>query len=401
MKARLLVGTAIGGAISWTAGIASAAEGPVWSLSGNVNFQAYWVDQDAVGLNTRTTGVTIDEVIWELAFSPATATAKGPQEHDWYFGVDESELQIDVDGTADNGLNYGFKIEINANTTDGTVADEARLELWGGWGTLQLGDEDGAEDIMNYGGETIMGGTGGFDGDQDDYLFRNFNVLSTPAAGPVTVIRGAPGTPTIAGDTADATKVSYFSPRLSGFQFGSSLTPTPNDGDEFKADGQWENHYGLGANFDRAFGSFRIRASAVYSAASSNVTWIEDVAAWSVGGIVGWGPFSLAGNYTDNGDSGSLTFVANDTSYWNVAAGVETGPLYFSAGYFKGTNDWGVRAGLFGEGTYQHIALSVDYSVAPGLGTYAEFNKIEDDGTPLLGSSNDTNSVVVGANISF
>ena len=88
------------------------------------------------------------------------------------FGVDESELQLNVSGTADNGLNYGFKIEINANTSDGTVADEVRLQLSGGWGTLQMGDEDGAEDIMNYGGENLMGATGGFDGDQDDVLLR-------------------------------------------------------------------------------------------------------------------------------------------------------------------------------------------------------------------------------------
>ncbi|MBE9557211.1 MAG: porin, partial [Proteobacteria bacterium] len=56
--------------------------------------------------------------------------------------MDEAELQLDVTGTADNGLNYGFKIELNADTTDNTVADEARLQLSGGWGALQMGDED-------------------------------------------------------------------------------------------------------------------------------------------------------------------------------------------------------------------------------------------------------------------
>ncbi|MCH8135941.1 MAG: hypothetical protein IIB77_08195, partial [Proteobacteria bacterium] len=52
-----------------------------------------------------------------------------------------------------------------------SLADEARIQLSGNWGTLQLGDEDGAEDSMNYGGENLMGATGGFDGDIGDVLY--------------------------------------------------------------------------------------------------------------------------------------------------------------------------------------------------------------------------------------
>ena len=47
-------------------------------------------------------------------FGAGTADSQG---HDWYFGVDEAELALNVSGTADNGLNYGFKIEIQVNTS--------------------------------------------------------------------------------------------------------------------------------------------------------------------------------------------------------------------------------------------------------------------------------------------
>ncbi|MBE9555863.1 MAG: porin [Proteobacteria bacterium] len=441
MKKRLLGGTAIVGVSGLIAGMAGAAEAPTWKLTGNANFQFYWVDQDAAALTTKSTwnGTSEAAVTWahaeEMTGWAGAATDDG-QDHDWYFGVDEAELQLNVSGTADNGLNYGFKIEINANTTDGSVADEVRLQFSGGWGTLQMGDEDGAEDIMNYGGENLMGATGGFDGDQDDYLVRAGGFSTTDGdtgeihwnpTGPGAYVYwgsdgvnvAAPTYPTIAGDTSDKTKVSYFSPRFSGFQVGASITPTPNNGDDFKEDGSWENHIGLGANYDNSFGDLRIRASVVYSTASSNDTWIEDVSAFSVGGIVGWGPFSLGANYTDNAESGqpkkwdwdTSTYVGSgiETSYWNVAAGFETGPMYFSAGYFASTLEHDIPG--WDDSTYEHIALTADYTVAPGLGVYAEINMISDE---LLGGSrlystdetwfslaNDTTSLVVGANISF
>ncbi len=393
MKKNLLTSTALVGTAALFGGVAGAAEAPTWKLTGNANFQFYWVDQDETLVTKRTiTGggsVTV--------FKTKTL----PQDHDWYFGVDEAELQLNVSGTADNGLNYGFKIELNANTTDDTMADEVRLQFSGGWGTLQMGDEDGAEDIMNYGGENLMGATGGFDGDQDDYLFRVITTKRDSVA-PTTFLwlawgtsntRGAPMYPTIAGDTSDQTKISYFSPRFSGFQVGASLTPTPNNGDDFKEDGDWENHIGIGANYDNSFGGVRVRASAVYSAASQTGTGTEDISAWSVGGIVGFGPFSLGANYTDNGESGMPTASGWESSYWNVAASFETGPLYISAGYFDSTMDY--RDLDLG---YSHIALTADYTVAPGLGVYAEINFIEDDWDLL---SHETTSLVAGANVSF
>ena len=280
------------------------------------------------------------------------------------------------------------------------MADEVRLQLSGSWGTLQMGDEDGAEDIMNYGGENLMGATGGFDGDFDDVLIRERDFVISGI--PTDTVGAAPSYPTIVGDTGDSTKISYFSPRFSGFQVGASLTPTPNDGDQFKSDGLWENHIGLGANYDNSFGDLRIRASAVYSGAKSlrPAYGIQDISAWSVGGIVGYGPFSIGANYTDNGDSWSyFTFDSYDRSYWDVAAAFETGPLYLSAGYFEGTVEAVIGVTNF-ENTFTTIALTADYTMAPGLGVYAEVDMIDDDqnGTNI---DNSATIFIAGMNVSF
>ncbi len=413
MKHNLLGGTALIGAAAVIGGAVLAAEAPTWKLSGNMNFQFYWVEQDfnfiALQQSGPYPGLGIPYTFIWVGSDPAETDI---QDHGWYFGVDEAELRLDVSGTADNGLNYGFKIEINTNTSDTEMADEARIELSGSWGTLHLGDEDGAEDTMNYGGENLMGATGGFDGDFDDVLLRNVFVLTGHN------IMDAPSYPTIAGDTGDSTKVTYYSPRFSGFQLGVSITPQPKlGGDDFKSDSGWENHYGLGANYDNTFGNLRLRASAVYSAASANFTRINDVSAWSVGGIVGWGAFSLGANYTDNGDSGIqtngpfLTFSA-ENSYWNVAAGFETGPLYLSAGYFSATHDF--TAGTLinsPDSTFENIALTADYTAAPGLGFYAEIDLISserqgnDPSTCIIAGvqycANDATVFIMGANVSF
>jgi predicted porin len=108
-----------------------------------------------------------------------------------------------------------------------------------------------------------------------------------------------------------------------------------------------ENNIGIGANYDNTFGDLRVRGSAIYvSADSVHTTNTSDVSAWSVGGIVGFGPFSVGANYTDNGDSAMWNEEDNpgwwsqDSSYWNVAASFETGPMGFSAGSFVGTAEY-------------------------------------------------------------
>ncbi len=450
MKKGLLATTALVGAGALGGGAALAAEAPEWKLGGNMNFQLYWADPENSGTKvgagaTKTfdagaTKVWLDRIqVWDT-------NDTGFQEHGWYFGVDEAELALNVSGAADNGLKYGFKIEIQVNTNDTKVADEARIQLSGDWGTVQLGDEDGAEDIMNYGGENLMGATGGFDGDQDDYLFRAggdvthaeflinddqttlFHITSQNGN---SLSLAAPSYPTIAGDTSDKTKITYYSPRFSGFQVGASITPTPNNGDNFKSDGSWENHYGLGANYDATFGNLHLQASAVFSSAANADEEFEDYSAWSVGGIVGFGPFSIGANYTDNSDSGQPLVwddgtnrfepTGIETSSWNVAASFDTGPMSFAVGYFAGNIDWGTYysgAGLngalgwvdggSGEGDFTTISLTADYKMAPGLAVYAEYDMIDDEtgiepgvffgGVP---SDNSMSLFILGVNVSF
>jgi hypothetical protein len=366
MKKGLLGTTALVGATALLAGAAGAAEKPTAAISGGTNFQFYYVDSDMTGaITTSLTGTA--------PFSTAT-TGGDWQSHGWYFGVDSTEIVFNVSGTADNGLNYGYKVEIDVGQGNTNNADENRIQLSGSWGTLQLGDEDGAEDIMNYGGESLMSGTGGFDGDMGD-------VLQFTAG------------PTIAGDSSDATKISYFSPRMSGLQVGASLTPVLKmEGNAFKKDGKFENHIGVGVNYNGSFGDVTIKASGVYAMASlTGGGTTNDISAYSLGGIVGFGPFSIGGAWADNGDSGIAG--TTESGYYNVAARFESGPFSVSAGYHVYTIE---MAG--GDIELKTISVGGDYSVAPGLSVYANLDLLD-----VEGAFKDPASTVfiAGASVSF
>jgi len=64
------------------------------------------------------------------------------------FIVDKSELKIDARNTADIGITYGVRIELNAATADNAGADEAYAFLRNEWGRIELGDRDDASDRM-------------------------------------------------------------------------------------------------------------------------------------------------------------------------------------------------------------------------------------------------------------
>ncbi len=371
MKKGLLGSTALVAATALTVGAAQAAEAPTWKLSGNMNFQFYYADRDsftavAFGTTTGTLG------------APVFNTTETVPTNDLYFGVDEAELQLNVSGTTDGGLDYGFKIELNANTSDSLAADEARISLGGSWGTVHLGDEDGVEDIMSFGGETILGATGGWDGDGDD----------------VTLVAGLVY-PTIVGDTSDDTKITYYSPRFSGFQLGASWTPTDAGGDRTPFDdSEFQNSLSFAANYDNTFGgSTRLRLSGVYTMASyeGRLQAVEDIGAYSLGGILGFGGFSIGANWTDNSDSGTDPTADEDWSYWNVAAGWESGPFYLSAGYIAHTYSTGPV-------DFEPAAwsLTADYTVAPGLNTYIEWTGYDADT-----ANADANVFIIGAAVSF
>ena len=124
----------------------------------------------------------------------------------------DNEIIVRAQGITDGGIRYGSKIEIEVagggdagSEGDGISIDEAGLFFSGNFGRVELGRDDGAEDLMFVGAEDAQAGTGGIDGDTS-----NLGQIQFP-------------------DMGDDVKATYFTPRFAGFQLGVSFTP---DGDD-------------------------------------------------------------------------------------------------------------------------------------------------------------------------
>lgn len=314
----------------------------------------------------------------------------------------DSEVSIRVDGKSDNGLGYGAVIDLEADVTgdsdnQGLNASRTYVYLDGGWGRFELGSNQGASATMAIDADNIAVATGGINGAWT--YFANHpgaNFISTPE------LVAEHGSTLAAGDesTDNNNKITYYSPRFSGFQLGVSYaadltdrgqTVTRTDtgtsaGDVFDLGLNWEG------NFDAV--SIGLAATGTWADADSNR---EDIGAWNVGGKVGYMGFSVAGSYGDWGDSLQPNGVNNDdnSDYWTLGAAYEGGPFGVSATYINSNYDQGTT-----ENDFDNFVLGADYKLAPGLTPYAEVSFYDYDAT---GRANDNDGTVflLGTQLAF
>ena len=372
MMKKILLGTT---AIVGTALLVgpALAEAPKVGMSGNVKFEATFVDQDPISATT-------------------SAKTRG-----YDFTVDDAEIVFKASSTADNGLEYGAKIEyeFEANVGGGQGTDEAMIWLEGDWGTLNLGNEDGAEDSMKVGGFSLLTAAGGYDGENE---FTNSS--------------GAITGPSFVGDTSDANKISYYTPKMSGFQVGVSFTPdSGQDLDEAMSDddGDMETHFGVGVKYDGDFDQVGISASVRYMAAGYEAnddvgatTEQNDVSSVGLGAKVTFGDFAVAAGYQNNGDSGVTE--ANETlgldagEWYDVAASYSSGAITVAAGYFHSQK----KTAATTKSEADMFTIGGNYAVADGLAVYGEFNYVDlEDGTTATLNDNEATTVIVGTKVSF
>ena len=120
----------------------------------------------------------------------------------------DSEFYVKGRLEADNGLTFSVKIEVEGNGT-GNI-DESQATVRGSFGEIVLGAEDPAMSLMHYGNRDV--GVGLSCGDVGAWIAGvkgcSFGGLGTSGWG-----------------TGDRKQISYFTPRLSGVQFGATYIP--------------------------------------------------------------------------------------------------------------------------------------------------------------------------------
>ncbi|RTR10042.1 porin, partial [Azospirillum griseum] len=209
---------------------------------------------------------------------------------------------------ADNGLEYGARIRFgtdNAASSRAVLADRAYMFVNGSFGTISAGMQNGLSDEYAIIAPSDWG-TGGTDGSFPAY-FGN-----SSSAGTTGNLRTL-----ISGD--NSTRITYLTPKFSGFQFGLTYQPTTGsvntDINRLKTatpngniTGGYNDVFEVGGNYAGTFGGVDLGASLYYSGgkaknSTAGVTY-ENLSSTMAGLSVGYAGFKVGGSYAWSGKSG-------------------------------------------------------------------------------------------------
>jgi predicted porin len=307
----------------------------------------------------------------------------------------EAQIIVHADATADNGLQYGAKVVLDASTDDSDNADEVGIYLAGNWGRVELGDDDGASELVVF-APTV--GIGQINGSYDDFV-------SSGALAHGLNDRGDHNFTAI--DTDDSTKVTYYTPKFSGFQAGVSYAPEIDNGENvvFTENSTTSNdNFEIGLGYEGEFNDVMVKVGGNYIFGDAGSATDEDVNAWSVGAQVGYRGFRLGGGYTDDGDSlGTAGTADDDITSWNVGLTYENGPWGVGVSYLDTDFDTNADGSTIGGGAtgtggdYTAWAFGGTYTVAPGLTVGADLAFFDRNAT---GTANDNDGYVAMTDVS-
>lgn len=324
-----------------------------------------------------------------------------------YGGRTDVTLNFNTVATADNGLRYGSRINIddsddnvndNAdefdtinNATTFTI-DEAWLFLSGSFGEVRLGDKEGVAPNFRLTIPTVGGGAA--DGDWTNY---------------VGVGRPNTGTGFLIGDN-DSTRITYFF-EWEGLTAGASYAPASGDTflnstnqcrDPIPGGGffalectEFEDQFDIGANYTLDFDGGSVIVAATYLTADSVRPEVHDAEGVSLGAQVSYDAFTVGGFYVNSFDSGADVGDpdVSDFERWGVGATYQVGDWGFGINYLGVHNQAGEDGWAAGGG--------VSYNIAPGLQAYADLVFFEDDGFDDDGNRPDGTVFLAGITASF
>lgn len=299
----------------------------------------------------------------------------------------KSEIRIRANGTADNGLEYGARVDLRTSTDNTGNSRRTGIHLESGWGRFEFGDLDGATNAL-----TVLAPTVGIGQINGSYV--NFIPTADRPAGSVVDTGGGILRPL---DSDQSTKVTYYTPRYMGLQAGLSYVPELDDqdsGEEVQfADnvGNQKDGLELGLNYRNTYDNgIRINAGLGYVMSDAKTTTREDVAAWSAGLRIGYKQFEFGGSYVDNGDSNNNPAEPNDDeSAWNLGARYQQGSWGVALNYIQ--EDYDNRGGRGPDtdgGSYDALVLGGSYKIADGLTAGADlafFDRNRDTGADTDG----------------
>ena len=264
---------------------------------------------------------------------------------DVFDSFSDSEFFVGFKQTLDNGLEIGGEIQVEGQQASAEQIDEQYIFINGSFGRLEIGTDNGAGYRMHYGLKS--NGVGIDENDVDEWIAGSNSALRTTSQ-------------TTSYDD-DQNKITYFSPRVSGFQIGASFVPEDDTNTSEGAaaggkevDAVRDTGFILGANYVTSVADMSIKASVGYADAGGGVAGNET--AFSTGIQLGFGGFTASFAYGEHEDD----TAPSDKNVFGASLAYNAGPAGVSIAYIRGedsdTND-----------EQDAIELGASYAVGPGV----------------------------------
>ena len=315
----------------------------------------------------------------------------------------DNEITVKVDGKTAGGLGYGAEIDLEADTTadvdgQGTNASRTFTYLEGSWGRVEMGDVNSAAGNMRVDASSLAAATGGINGAWTYFVNGAVDAQGYITTSKLVVEHG--NTAALGDETFyNNTKVSYYTPKWSGFQGGISYTPAMNKGQTVdrvdNTAGDFDNIWDVAVGYEGTFSNVKLAAAATYEMADIEAGATEDVSAWNLGALLGYQGWSFAASYGDWDDS-NLANGLDSNDYWTLGLGYTTGPIGLSATYLDSQRSNSATT----ENEFSNIVLGAEYKLAAGLTPYAEVSFYDFDDADGVGSNSGT-TVILGTQVAF
>ncbi len=329
----------------------------------------------------------------------------------------KQDVEINVNGSTvlDSGVTVGANIEFKEQVGGAALGNEEVFAfVEGGMGRGEIGSTDGASFKMAYTAPSPTDSYG-----VDTPIFWNISRFSARTTTRIKM-------------SGDANKVTYFTPRMTGFQLGISYTPS-NDGagaagvtagasptlgavnTDLSIGSGWVNTFGvrgdanggiediieLGGSYVGEFSNIGIKLSAGYAWGDHESNGINaagigrasiissDPEAWHLGAnftSMGW---TLGGGYYGSDGmipTGSPTRSARDEEAWNAGVTYASGPWQVGIAYMNSEQQ--SATGAPGKNELKLVDVGAQYKLGPGVAiatdlTFAQ-DRVPGPGTALV-----------------
>ena len=177
------------------------------------------------------------------------------EDRDGGFGQwSDSEIHFKGKLESDSGLTFSVKIELEGNSAGDTI-DESQLTMGGEFGQIVLGTEDHPAALMHYGNQDVGVGYCGDSGWTGVTGCSRNTALGLGTNG--WIVGG------------DEQKIAYYTPRISGMQFGAAYIPdhTKEDQNGAPSDND-QSGWSVGANLKHDLGDASVAMSVGHYQAS-------------------------------------------------------------------------------------------------------------------------------------